>query len=188
MLEMTKTRIDDSTTYAVYEGSPFIEEGAALAIDPSFYTGEDIAIGIMATPAATTSFVGIAYSYFTIPNTDVNVESLTVPATAPYTVTLTNTPTSGTTLAVKDTAGTSYTSGSAAAAGVYTIAGNTLTFDASAEGLTVDITYRWNITVAQAEFRYGDGVAGRTVPSDVTGTMGVIRRGVVSTSCFNASV
>lgn len=205
-IDPTFTRIVDSASYPIYEGSGFIEEGKFLVTDPSFFNGTEMTVGVMETPAATSTFVGMAYSYFTVPEWDIAVDTATIPASADangnFSIPLSQVPNTTTykafaklddgtvlTFSTSTTTSSSTTSTtSSPAAKSFSISGQNAYFNAAQAGANVTIVYRYAISVFQAQFKYGDGVAGKSVAADYTQTIGVVRAGNVATTCFNPGV
>ncbi len=93
---------------------------------------------------------------------DVAVETITVPATAPYTVTLTNGNIAGTGPASYEVRVPGVTQNAAVGAGqfaVTNVSGGVLTFNVAQAGTSYTVTYRFNLTAAQALQR---GLTGNT--------------------------
>src|SRR6266481_9736028 len=137
-------------------------------------------------------FAGIAYSQMMTPTTFPRVNLVTVPLTSPYTVTLDRTPVtynldisvkrnSNNTLLTIDNGGTTPATGHVALA----VAGNVLTFNAADAGLAMTVVFRFNLSVAEAEFIAGDGVIGARTPVQLAGSVGVIQGGLVYTDQFD---
>ena len=174
----------------LYSLSQPVEEGMMLC-GGVFENGQQAASVVAAPTAAANPFMGVAFSYYTAPNTLVAVETYTVPAApGPYTVAINSAalnPTTG--ISVKDNAnGTLYTYNATAGAGNFQVSGNVLTFNAAQAGRSITVTYAYAPTVSQVQQAVGDGYIGSVKPSDVTGTIGLIRRGIIFTSNFNPGV
>lgn len=93
---------------------------------------------------------------------DVAVETITVPATAPYTVTLANGSIAGTGPASYEVRVPGVTQNAGVAAGQFAVtnaAGGVLTFNVAEAGTSYTVTYRYNLTAAQAIVR---GLTGNT--------------------------
>jgi len=196
MLELSLTKILLSQEMPLYANAPAFDEGTPLEFvmgTTQANTGAPVGAGNVVQPTTGTSgayFAGIALNVFTRPSTGVWIDTLVVGSTTP-TVTLSQIPTAASTISV--VVGTTQYSqvGSAPTSTQYTVGGTnnqTLTFNTAAAGQTVVVTYRYNLTIQQAEIFVGDGVAGGYSPSSVTGTVGCIERGIVFTSDFNTSV
>jgi len=189
MISVSRSRwvgIDSWAGQPLYSLAPAVEEGMALCgvMEAGLFKST-----ILAAPGGTDIFQGLAYNYYTAPATLVNVETITVPSGSPYTVTLTNLPIAGTTdLLAKDSTGQVYAFNALHAANQYAVTGSVVTFDASAAGKVVTFTYSYAPTVQQVQYLFGDGVAGHTTAAAVTGTIGLIRRGLVYTSNFDPVV
>ncbi len=184
-LQLSATRIQLSMEVPLSPNAAQIEEGQALQ-----WTSMNGQNYVTQGTGTAGQFAGVAFGYFMRPNTGVVVDTLTVPATAPYTVTLSQSPNNVAAVSVVS-GSTQFTQvTSLTAASQYTIGGSnnqTLTFDSANAGATVTVTYRMNLTVFQAEMYTGDGYI-VNAPSNVTGTIGVIQKGVVMTSNFDTSV
>jgi hypothetical protein len=190
MLDNSRSRwlnIDSDAGQPLYSLAPRLEEGMALT---GIFENGLFAATITPTPTiAQTPFLGFCFSWYETPTSQILTETYTVPATSPYTVPLGSTPLNPTTgILVKTASGTKVNYNAAGGSGNYTVSGNTLTFDAAQAGQVFTATYGGNITVAQAIQLVGDGYIGTTRPSDVTGTIGLIRQGVIYTSNFNPGV
>lgn len=185
MIQLSQSRIQLSMEQPLYINSTQVEEGQALQ-----WINENGQA--MVTPGTGTAgtFAGIAFGYFMRPSTSAQVDVLTVPTTAPYTITLSQAP--------NNTAAMTVVYGSTVyAQTVGTLTGNeysiggtnnqTLTFPSTAAGLTFTVTYRFNLSILQAEMFTGDGYI-VNAPSNVTGTIGVIQKGVIFTSNFDTSI
>ena len=197
MLELSLTKILLSQEMPLYVNAAAFDEGSAL----EFIMGTtQVATGaptgaantVQPTSGSSTVFAGFALNVFTRPSTGVWIDTLTISSTT-YQVTLTQIPTAVNTVSVVTavSGGTLWTQiGSAPSATQYIIGGTnnqTLTFNAANAGVTVIVTYRYALTVQQAELFVGDGVAGGYSPSSVLYSTGVIERGVVFTSDFDSS-
>jgi hypothetical protein len=195
MLELSLTKILLSQELPLYVNAAAFDEGTALEFvmgTTQANTGSPVGAGNVVQPTSGTSafYAGCALNVFTRPSTGVWVDTLVVGSTVP-TVTLTQVPTATTTVSVVLSGAQLTQVGSAPTSAQYTIGGTnnqTLTFNAANAGQTVVVTYRYALTVQQAEIFVGDGVAGGYSPSTVTGTVGSIERGIVFTSDFNTSV
>jgi hypothetical protein len=191
MISVSRSRwagIDSWAGQPLYSLAPnTVEEGMCLC---GVMENNQFKATVLTAPAGTDVFLGLAYNYYTTPLTTVAVETVTVPAApGPYTVALGNTPiTPNTEMLVRDSTGQVYAFNAAHGANQFNIAGSLLTFDASAAGKTVTFTYNYSPTAQQIQFLFGDGVAGNTTASAVTGTIGLIRRGLVYTSNYDAVI
>lgn len=191
MISISRSRwagIDSWAGQGLYSLAPAVEEGMALC--GIMETGL-LKSTVLANPGNTDVFMGLAYNYYTSPTQLVAVETFTVPsAPGPYTVLLTNTPIAGTTdLLAKDATNQVYAFNAAHGANQYALtAGNLITFDSSAAGAVVTFTYLYSPTAQQIAALFGDGVAGHTTAAAVTGTIGLIRRGLVYITNFDPVV
>lgn len=191
MMSVSRSRwlgIDSWAGEPLYSLAPTsIEEGMALCAIMEGGLGKST---VLASVSGTDKFTGIAYNNYTSPTQLVFVETITVPASpGPYTMVTTNTPIAGNNdMLVKDAAGQVYAFNAAHGANQYNIVGSTLTFDSSAAGAVVTLTYNYAPTVQQAQALFGDGLAGHTTPAAITGTIGLIRQGTVYTTNFDPLV
>ncbi len=185
MIQLSQSRIQLSMEQPLYINTTQVEEGQALQ-----WINENGQA--MVTPGTGTagSFAGIAFGYFMRPSTMAVVDTLTVPSTSPYTVNLSQAPNNIAAITVV-TGSTVYTQVTTAPTGnEYSIGGinnQVLTFPSTAAGLTFSVTYRQNLSILQAEMFTGDGYIVNS-PSNVTGTIGVIQKGIIYTSNFDTSV
>lgn len=188
MLDLTRTRIENSMTFPISSLTNGFEDGTAL--NGIFSNGVREA-GLTANPANTDLFVGVSFMCFTTPTTYVQVDQITVPSASPYTATLTYTPDGSDYSASYEsdnTALTETTVANIAAAGDYNITGSTITFDSADAGKIVNVQYRYKLTVQQAQTLAGVGVPGGVYPSSVTRSIGVIQRGLIYTSQYDTTV
>jgi hypothetical protein len=190
MMSVSRSRwagIDSWAGQPIYSLAPAIEEGMPLC---GIMEAGLLKATILSAPASTDIFQGIAYNYYTSPTQLIAVETITVPAApGPYTVTLSNTPIAGTTdMLVKDANAQVYAFNGAHGANQYALSAAIATFDSSAAGAVVSFTYAYAPTVQQTQALFGDGVAGHTTAAAVTGTIGLIRRGLVYTTNFDPVV
>jgi hypothetical protein len=114
----------------------------------------------------------------------VKIETLTIPASGPYTLTLAKTPSADADISVRTAGGTAYTQG-VAANGVYSVSGAVLTFHSSNASVSVIVTYKYNITVTEAAMLWGDQ-AGVGSPTDVTNTVSISHSGYIYTDQFDS--
>lgn len=189
MLDLSRCRIYDSIEFPLYNYATAFEDGTPLA---GLMNGGQMTAGTNGSPANTDLFLGVAYSTFTTPTSAVNVLEVTVPAAAPYTVTLPQTPNNGTIQVYYTANNTSLTSEATAAgvtaAGEFNLTGAVLTFDSADAGAAVTVVYTYTPTVIQALSMVGTGVPGTVWPSNVTRSIGVIQRGLIFTTLFDTSV
>jgi hypothetical protein len=195
MLELSLTKILLSQELPLLLTSPAFDEGTGLEFTMGYTqanTGAPMGAGNVVQPGtgnAGAFYAGAALNVYTRPSTGVWIDTLVVSATT-YTVTLTQIPTAASTILVT-VGNTMYTQvGSNPTANQYMVGGTngqTLTFNASAAGQTVSVTYRYSLSIQQAEIFVGDGIAGGYSPSAVTNTVGVIERGIFFTSDFTTA-
>jgi hypothetical protein len=189
MLDLTQSRIYESIATPLYNFSTTFEDGTGLI-------GKQVNGIMSATVNAVATnndlFLGVAMSTLTLPTTAPVVVPITVPTSAPYTVVLTNTPNSGQIqVQYAATAGSfisETTTGAVTAAGEFNLTGSTLTFNAADAGAALIVTYNYNVSVIQAQALAGVGLIGGISPANITGTIGTVKRGLIFTSLFDASV
>jgi len=192
MLELSLTKILLSQELPLLLNSPAFDEGTGLEFvmgTTQANTGSPMGAGNVVQPGSGNAgafYAGAALNVYTRPSTGVWVDTLVVSSTT-YSVTLTQIPTMASAISVVAN-GVQFTQTAAApTAFQYMVGGTngqTLTFNASMAGVMLTITYRYSLSIQQAEIFVGDGIAGGYSPSAVTGTVGVIERGIFFTSDF----
>jgi hypothetical protein len=188
MIELSFSRFQLSMELPLFPQSGTFDEGTGLEFVMSG-TQNFLQPG---SGTANAVFAGVAMNVYQRPSTMVFVDTLVIPTTGTnaLTVTLTQIPLSTAVVSASIGNVALTQSGSASATNVYSIGGTnnqTLTFNAAQGGATVTVIYRYNITVPQAELFVGDGVAGGFSPSTITGTVGLIQKGIVFVSNFDTS-
>lgn len=196
-LSQTRPQLTAEWPLSLLAGS--VEEGQGL----QFLIENGTNVVTPGTGAANTNiFAGVALSYFTSPTTGVAVDVVTLDSSGNGV--LSNTPVSSSVISAflsptldtgtGDLQDGQYVGGTALSwvtsapdATHFTFTGTAFSSNASNTGLVVKVIYRYTLTAQQAAALVGDGIAGHTVPSDVTGTIGVIQRGIVFTSNFDVS-
>lgn len=181
MLNLVETRIGKTFHRNVAAGIQIETEGCCLQ-----YVREGGATVVKPSDAGTSQqFAGVAYSRNTALTRMVAVEALTVPATAPYTITLNHTPIN---IRVVNNVGSALASDTLAnvAPGKYNLTGAVLTFDAGIEGTVVNVSYDFTPSVLEAIELTGNGPAGG-LPSSVIGVIGVINTGDIATDMFDVT-
>lgn len=193
MLLMAKTRILGSFERAVTASDlPSMFEGAALRTTLNTSTG--VAEVSRSGSGTGDFFAGVAMNPARFPTLTSRVESITVPASSAYVVTLTGLANSNTDIggvrasdgtvyvhAGSPVAGTSFTVGSATDS--FGVVRTTLTFASGDAGLVFVINYRHVLSGAQAAALLGDQYQ-RMTP-DYTGTVSYITHGEVWTDAFD---
>jgi hypothetical protein len=184
MLDFTgKTKVVDSKEFPIVAGSTIAAEGMALI--NALVDGVEHIKPCNGTDAG--AFVGFSYGQTLTPVYKTKVETLTVPATSPYTTSLVNTPVSGQ-IYIANSVPTEQVAGTpgALSANEYSISGTTITHHAGQAGLVITVTYKYTPTAL--ELMLGDKMMITSfAPSGVTGTMGAILRGEVYTDQFDAN-
>ena len=128
-------------------------------------------------------FAGVTHSQHLLPSSAVASVVSTVPTAAPYEVTIASTPVSAAEVGVVINGAAAANTGGGA--GEYAIAGDVITFDAADAGLEFSATYRYNLTVDQANMLFGGDFASMNVTSGVE--MSLITTGVVFTDQYVVS-
>lgn len=177
MLDFTLTRYSDSRQFPVATGSLITAEGQCLVNDltdgvrkvkPATGTAADVFAGVSVGQQITiTAFPGF--------------ESAVIGAT----YTLKRTPISGQILVTANGVALTATAG-APAAGEYSITDATITFNAAQAGAALQVVYRYVPTTVEAKQIQGDEPAGGAACLAID-QIGVITRGVVATTEFNAA-
>lgn len=173
------TIIDESEEIKLKSGVTVTAEGLAIVQD----TENGLEVGKLSS-GSSDKFLGFSYGRTMTPVTKSKVESLVVPSSGTYTVTLDKEPISGQIFITNGT--TVQTSGTpATTANEYSISGKVITFHSGQAGLTETITYRYSPTALelfQNDRLDIDSVSG----SDLIGQIGIIKHGKVFTDQFNA--
>ncbi len=218
MLDLSRSRFEITMEEQLYslaytqasQNGFIIEEGSSL----QYIMENNVNKVTPGDGTASKTFSGAALQVYVRPTTFVRVDNLQVAlitGTSNYGVGLTKLPTStpptsmmaiaavavtgqgyagdytpsGTAFAFA--AGVSLSSGLTAGQYGYLSATNTVIVPAALNGTVIQVTYMYNLTVNEAQLLTGDGVPA-TLPAQVTGTIGVIRRGLIYTSMFDPSV
>lgn len=179
-----------STAATLFEGMALINISTTATAFSSGATTSTIGAVKESAGGAGEVFAGFALNVNRLPTTATMVEKVTVPAVTPFTVTLLNTPlTPSTTTSVVTTDGvTALVFNAGVASGQYNLVGTTVTFNTAQAGISYYVVYRYTPSQAQARYLFGDGsVVGPLAPADITGTVGVIRAGIVYTDAFDPS-
>jgi len=182
MLYFPGTRIVQSIEYPVASGATVTQEGAPLAwsitgngVQPSLGTSADRFAGIS---------LNQQYSPVTLPY----VENDVVPSTGAATITLANTPASGTLYIYNLTNATVQTAGTPGSTdNTYSISGNVVTLNTARAGNSLYIGYSYSPTTQQVLGLQGMAPAGTPIATYL-GSTGVIVEGVVYTTCYDTSV
>jgi hypothetical protein len=187
MLDMARSSFHDASEFPLANLVTRIEEGT-----PVMQVIEGGVAKIKAAASANTDiFAGVALQQYVTPTTGVYVETVTVPSSSPYTVTLKKSAVVPATdsLAKLVVAGTALTwqgTVGSVAASEYNITDSTVTFHSAQAGLKVTVTYRYTLSVNDVYALYGDSWPGNN-NAGVIGNVGVIRKGLVFTDKFDAS-
>jgi hypothetical protein len=193
MLELSLTKILLSQELPLLLNSPAFDEGTGLEFimgTAQANTGSPMGAGNVVQPGSGNAgafYAGAALNVYTRPSTGVWIDNLVISSTT-FTVTLTQMPTAASNISVVMNGMQFTQTGANPTAFQYTVGGangQTLTFNSSVAGSMAVITYRYSLTIQQAEIFVGDGIAGGYSPSAVTGTVGVIERGIFFTSNFS---
>ncbi len=185
MLDFTRTRIVESNEFPVQLGFTITAEGRGIVGD---YTGGIFGVK-EGTGAPAEKFIGVSMAQQMTPYSLPYYTLLTVPAATPYEIVLPFAPISGTLAVIRDDTDallTVITTGNPAS-GEVKIVNSTLTFNAAQAGLAVRVQLRYVPTTLQWRTIQGDIPPGGAA-SLTLGTMGVIIKGLVSTTEFETDV
>jgi len=183
MLKFSKTRIHRSVERPVLSGQDIASEGLALIGD----TVSGV-FGVQASGGASGErFMGVSLVHTLSQTSLAFVDEASVPASAPYTIQLTNTPSGGTLRVVGATTGVIAAGNPATTTGEYSVSGDTLTFHVDQAGEAMTIQYRYAPTVQQLQYLQGEAYPAASAFS-VTGTAGVIEVGDVYTSEYDTTL
>lgn len=177
MLQLNQSRIVGSVEHKLATGVQLVEEGVALV---TAYENNELVVK-PSTGVSGEVFAGIALSAVASVTVVPMVEQITVPAEAPYKVTLAGTPVTDAEIFIKD-----FTKGSASATKNYALVGNELEFHADDAGKTVTVTYAYSPTLAQLTQFQGEQAPGQHVTTAL-GQTGVITAGNVFTSAYDVT-
>lgn len=168
-----------------------IQEGSVLQLDA---TQQPAAVNLT-DGTNTTIFAGVAMSAFaptsTLPQVDVFANN-TAASGATLTFQLTRVP-AATAILVKDTTNNLvYTFNASPSSGQFSVSITTgvltLVTAATWTNVTLQVQYAFNATLADLRLLQGDLYYGNITPASQTGTIGVVRRGIIYTSIYDVSV
>jgi hypothetical protein len=186
MLELSRSHVVDAGIFSVSALISLIEEGVPLV-----YAALENGVEVVrpSTGVANEKFAGVAQSTHVTPSKAVRYERITVPTSAPYTVTLKKTPSA--TAADRgvfraDTGAAMTLNAGAPLTGEHAIAGAVLTFNVAQAGLAVDVYYVYDLTNAEAIATYGNDRAFSN--TQAIKTVSSIRDGVVYTTNYDPAV
>lgn len=181
MLDHANTRVIQSQMIPKHSSVVSVEEGSVLV--RAMENGK--ATARPSTGAANELCVGISRAQFVNPTEAPMVETFKVPAASPFTVTLAKTP------LLPDTAVGCWIDGSAGVVDTtpdatldFFIVGNVATFHADDAGKTVKMSYRYALTVTEAQILYGQAV-GDAAMSVVDGLDSITAAQQVATTMFD---
>ena len=179
MIYFPLTKAIDSGETAVLAGATFTSEGQAVVRT----SGSEYLGSLPSSGTATDLFEGFSVaSLHAAPFMDVYataVEPFTCPSSSPYTITVSNTPVAGQFVVYDQTAGS--------VVGGATLSGSTFTLAVGQAGHAIVIQYRYAQSAIQQYAQQGNQIPGN-YPGLLVNQIGVIRRGVVFTSNYDASV
>lgn len=182
MLDFIRTRVVESNEFPVAQGSTITAEGRGLVAD---YAG-----GVFGVKEATgdedEKFVGVSISQQITPEALPMYLSVTVPASAPYTVNLPRAPIAGS-AAFFDGSTKLTIVAIAPTAGEVQLVGNTATFHSGQANKTIRVQMRYVPNVLEIKTIQGD-IPPSGAASYTLGTMGVIVKGLVGTTEFDTSI
>ena len=157
MLDVNRSRAERSQTGVLGSTVASLEEGTLMVSIVENGKG----VLVPSTGTSTELIAGISRMQMLTPTVGTRVEVVTIPATSTYTVTLGKTPLlPATRVAAVLASGTplAYGAGGTPSTGEFKIAGAVVTFNSAQAGLVVTITYKYNLTVTEAQMLYGQGV------------------------------
>jgi len=177
-VDSSNQRLSSSVTAAVEPGMALIQ---VTEQDPN--TGEYFGAVKPSGGDAGELFKGFAYSEFFTPGNAVEVVTDTAAAGGTQ---LDSVPVGGYTAVRVTLNGVAATMSNSTpgATGTVQLSGSTLIYNSADYGKAVVVTYKHALTVDEARTRYGDAAYGQSA-SLATGTIGVIEKGTVFTSCFD---
>lgn len=183
MLDLNKSRIFESHVKDVVTGLVNIPEGAAMV---SAIEG-GVSKAKLSAGVATEQFIGVSTGRPTAPSIAPKFDVLNVPASGPYTVALSR-PISGSDILVVHVAAngtrTTLTAGSASNANEYSIASNVITVNSSKASGKLEVSYRYAITLQEANANYNFSVFGADMSLE-HGTVGLITAGTIYTDQYD---
>lgn len=185
MLDINKSMFIDTYPLDVASTVTALEEGTALVYVMENGKGKVKA----STGAASEIFAGVAVSRATTPTVAPMVEELTIPATAPYTVTLARLPVGaiGVVLVDGETRTVLAAIGSAPTAAQYTRTGKDITVHADNAGAVLKVVYSYTLTHQEAVLKFNfDAFA--SVDLAVVPVVGAVYEGVVYTTFYDNTV
>lgn len=171
--------------------SSTIQEGIAMTFKTPLENG--VAKVTVGSVAGTDAFAGVTYyQYRTLPTKLIAIDEGKVPASGAYTFVISKTPLVPQTelrVVVTDSAGVSTLlayHASTVNASQFTIAGTTITVDATHANKTITATYAYTPSALEARNFYGDVRPGVNNTSNL-GVINVIQRGTIVTVNFDPS-
>jgi len=183
MFDFARTRIEASREIPTSPLYQITSEGLALVSD--LYNGR----GVVRPSSGTNAneiFAGFSLAQNIAGTAAIQVEDLLVPANAPYTVALQQSPDAAANTLVKTSGTGVLTYNVAVGAGQFNLVNNVVTFNAAQAGQSVKVVYRYNLSALAAEMLYGDQPIGKTAAS-ILNSVSVITKGVVFTDNYNTS-
>lgn len=185
MLNLNKTTIVESIQYDVASNIIHLEEGQALV---SVLENGKMKVK-PSTGASGEHFVGVSIARAAMPTVAPRVEEVTIPASGPYTVNLARNPTGvvGATVLVDANTRTNLTASGSAGASNFSRSGQVMTFDSSFAGKKAIVRYSNDVSVKEATLLYGFD-AFVAVDLALAPVIGVIREGIIYTSCYDPLV
>lgn len=160
-------RMEGSRMVDLHSTVARVEEGTLLQL--VLENGREVALPT--TGANTEKIGGFAIGTASTPSKAARYEDLVVPASSPYTITLANTPTSGS-LTLRVVGGAALTVDAAPAAGKYSLAGRVLTFDAAQAGAALRAVYEYSPTLVEVQMLYGQSLV--EDPQGMLGRVGMV--------------
>jgi hypothetical protein len=173
-----------------YELDPTISTALTegIAMQNFFTTAGTPIVKPTAGGADTESFIGLLAVKRAPQATKLEVEVVTVPATSPYTRTLSYTPVGAP--QIRTAAGVAIVpdANASLADGEYTISGATITFHSAQAGVVMTVTYKRNLTVLEQRALEGDGAEPGVIKAHVAvGSVGILSHGIFYTDMVDQS-
>ena len=170
-LNISRLRFDSSRMAGLHSSVSRIEEGTLL--QSVIEGGKEVVLA--ATGASGERIAGLALNNPQDFSVAPRYEEITVPAQAPFTVTLANAPVNGSMRVAPVSGGGAFTAdaGSGLATTEYSLAGRVLSFADADAGKNLRVSYRYNPTVVEAQALYGQQMIGND-PQGIIRATGVL--------------
>ncbi len=179
-----KSVIKQSKEFPVLTGDTITAEGIALV--QAFENG--IEKVKLSAGSSAEIFMGFSYGEVFTPLTKSLVENGVVPASSPYTITVTREPISGQLFIYDETGSVEITAGNPTNLNEYSISGKVVTFNVGKAGAAIRFQYRYAPTAL--DLMYDDKISTYTpsTATDFLNQIGCIQHGEVWIDQFNAAI